>query len=1157
MPRSLSPSQGSATPSSIQTPHRTKSALPNVHPTNSLILESGKVYKIQKVRQRKILSCIPCHQRKIKCAREKPVCLNCERLASKNPVKQGEIIKACQYFVNDKKKNLKKNGAMDVIELTSKPVDPSRVVGRRPITVTESGNQHQKPQQNQQQQQQQQQQQHQEDESTEESELENDVQIPKVEEPVIYNMEHEDPHEKTTELQIDDYDQLDRQYDTKSGNLNEDEEDYDNTSDEDYVLNRLVSEKQSAENSEIQSEQQQAQHDKLMQDIKYYTDEYMKNLELVINNMPSKDRSDELLNNYKRSIHSVLPIIDMETFQKKYDEFWYCGLFLQHNMEKLFQYHFYYKDALSCPNEITDFLYWYNRTTCLLNPNNMHEFCMLLFVMFYSSAASETYQFPSSQTGLLKNEIIKYFQVFNASNSRSLNNPKTISLGTLQINILLQSVTNLKNGKSLINIVKILRICQFYQLNRDPVVFHNLKDHRTVQARRIVWWQIFRLDNLVSFFLNLSPIIKLDEFDTALPMENSFDRANSLDISSSNYSICYLNSNFRFSLVVNELAKQSNGLNLQLKNEDISNLVSKISDLYISCCSSRICLEKVADSLRIGSKKGIHSVNDVTVENHLNLIKYCNLMTSILSDKALIMLQKKILIIPYSMASTSFPNCNLNFVLLPNRPTYHYTDLSYNLLPALLHYISVFIELSDPSMIKFNWQLKNFIPIDELILLITILVTNLKNGSDQFTMQPIGDSTATQDDGYFNVDINLKIHLIDTTIQVFKNNWQGKLSSINKLVSLVSDIWLLIKLKFKLDLNVIESYRDTLPNRSFVLPQPYHADVNVGDSPGNDSSTLAPQSSTQKIEQQNGHQKQEVQSRKPQDSILTESDQMNEQQYTSVSCAEVAPRTIRLATSSVASFSQPFYSDIPQSTKTNFAKPNHEQQQHRSNIIDSYEKSSTKNSVLTTPLCEPSELTTYSSITLDTGEVTSLRTGDNSGDSYERTSSASSVNYEKQRQNQSQSQLQHENVDLIVKQLVDRLETMLDDDNSSIIKLASSSKQTTDSNHNDNNNNGNDEFFQQKSNLKSSTIPNHQSSILIDPLEDEEHDEGWLALGTGNFYGCSILNDDDNDVFQRVEDNGINADVDLQTNAAFVIDDFHFYKGLKNDVVNLFRIIIT
>ncbi|GME91124.1 unnamed protein product [[Candida] boidinii] len=42
-------------------------------PSNSLVLNDGTYYKIQKVRQRKILSCIPCHQRKIKCSREKPV----------------------------------------------------------------------------------------------------------------------------------------------------------------------------------------------------------------------------------------------------------------------------------------------------------------------------------------------------------------------------------------------------------------------------------------------------------------------------------------------------------------------------------------------------------------------------------------------------------------------------------------------------------------------------------------------------------------------------------------------------------------------------------------------------------------------------------------------------------------------------------------------------------------------------------------------------------------------------------------------------------------------------------------------------------------------------------------------------------------------------
>ncbi|CCE72487.1 Piso0_000063 [Millerozyma farinosa CBS 7064] len=55
------------------------------------VLADGKVMKVQKTRQRKILSCIYCHSKKIKCSRVQPVCNNCDKLGLE-----------CQYFVNER-----------------------------------------------------------------------------------------------------------------------------------------------------------------------------------------------------------------------------------------------------------------------------------------------------------------------------------------------------------------------------------------------------------------------------------------------------------------------------------------------------------------------------------------------------------------------------------------------------------------------------------------------------------------------------------------------------------------------------------------------------------------------------------------------------------------------------------------------------------------------------------------------------------------------------------------------------------------------------------------------------------------------------------------------------------------------------------------------
>lgn len=71
------------------------------------ILENGKVMKIQRSRQRRVLSCINCHSKKIKCSRVQPVCNNCEKLNIE-----------CKYFINERVsrggKRREKDAAVDL-----------------------------------------------------------------------------------------------------------------------------------------------------------------------------------------------------------------------------------------------------------------------------------------------------------------------------------------------------------------------------------------------------------------------------------------------------------------------------------------------------------------------------------------------------------------------------------------------------------------------------------------------------------------------------------------------------------------------------------------------------------------------------------------------------------------------------------------------------------------------------------------------------------------------------------------------------------------------------------------------------------------------------------------------------------------------------------
>ncbi|GMF07746.1 unnamed protein product [[Candida] boidinii] len=253
-----------------------------------------------------------------------------------------------------------------------------------------------------------------------------------------------------------------------------------------------------------------------------YTEEYLAQFETILTNLPDKKRCDELFSNFMDSINPILPILDIVSFKRNYNDFWYCGLFLKHNIARLFQ--LYYNDCKNLDNstDVENFLYWYHKSSGSLTSSNLHDFFIQLYLIFYCSIAAEAYEISSNLiTNDLKLEINKYFSILANINSINLKNPKKVTLLSLEMSILIQSVSNLKNGKSLTNVVKILRLCQFYQLNRDPVIYHNLGHPDIVQSRRIVWWQIFFLDNILSSFLNLLPVIRLDEFDTALPIESS------------------------------------------------------------------------------------------------------------------------------------------------------------------------------------------------------------------------------------------------------------------------------------------------------------------------------------------------------------------------------------------------------------------------------------------------------------------------------------------------------------------------------------------------------------------------------------------------------------------------------------------------------------
>lgn len=107
------------------------SAKPRGRSSEMKVLANGNVVKLQKTRQRRILSCVHCHSKKIKCSRVHPMCDNCEKLGIE-----------CKYFINQR---VSRGGRKLKLELESSSmsvmsVNDTASVKREPLEGLQSLN---------------------------------------------------------------------------------------------------------------------------------------------------------------------------------------------------------------------------------------------------------------------------------------------------------------------------------------------------------------------------------------------------------------------------------------------------------------------------------------------------------------------------------------------------------------------------------------------------------------------------------------------------------------------------------------------------------------------------------------------------------------------------------------------------------------------------------------------------------------------------------------------------------------------------------------------------------------------------------------------------------------------------------------------------------
>lgn len=524
--------------------------------------------------------------------------------------------------------------------------------------------------------------------------------------------------------------------------------------------------------------------------------------------LPEKARCFLLIEVYKMTVHPIIPVIDIDQFTNDHDEFWNS---IEHSKQVS-----------------TDFL-------------------LLLFPILYAATKSEFHRFNNNDE--LFQEMGSYQEAANVLYAMN-DFPNRYSLKILTGFVLINSIVENPN---ITIIAQLSRLAQRAMLTRDPASYHEISDASLVQSRRILFWQIFQLDTMTSLHNNLPPLMKLDEFDTALPAEVVQGKLNP--------SLCFLNAKYRFVLLLNELCTQTNTGMFQ-------GLKERIVDLHACCMGSALSLRSY-----LKQENQPPNVNTKFIEwavfmlntfadracllLHLNIIKTSmpllmkrrrlwkeeisskdgapsdpiaesgygkNFLTiqSILNDSGNLTLEHALIDCPDGTTASGF--------------VYNYEDLTSNLIPASLHYLDEFLKYhSDENYSCYNWELLvGNMPINAITFALKTLALDLNRA------QQMNQILILQND--------LRYILLSKAIPVAEMKVDHKTAVCKNCFQLIKLLFRLIIVKFGTIMGSTDSVAldpskifyskydvgstPLLSNHSNVVPQPSLSTLTTEDGSG-------------------------------------------------------------------------------------------------------------------------------------------------------------------------------------------------------------------------------------------------------------------------------------------------------------------------------------
>lgn len=730
---------------------------------NMKILADGKVMKVQKTRQRKILSCVYCHSKKIKCSRSHPICNNCEKLGIE-----------CKYFINERvsrggkksaKNNQKKTYDDDLEKRSSissntnsnhSPISPKLIES---VTTDDSSidkkllpdlslNNYKS--------------------HSNVSSSNGSTPIPVnfgttslLQTPVLntlsnnitnnfFNTNYSNnqllqpaPQQQQQQLQQPQQQQHPQENEEYSFNLSSftyTGETYSNSpnksnNNSSTNINSLFIRSQPTnflDNIPASTSNHQPNNPGLHNSLNAYssnpatttnylygTNTYYDNDNLLndlLNHLPqTKERSYELLNRYINSVHILLPImIKLDDFIKEHDNYWNIQLNLDDddNLKKNFDY---------------------------------LQFYTLYFPILYASTISE---FEEYDNLLLNQDINKYLKGFNKI-CQYFNYPhglKTIPL--LLGNVIIQSTSP---NPSTMEMSHIIRYAKFLQMHKDPINSLRINDWEVIKFRRLIWWVIFGLDALTSHNFCLPPICKFDDFNVLLPDDEDpvYNESGMCINKKLDITMLSMNVKFKFDRILSELVYQlHNGFSNNITSDEINHIKSMIIGLFHFIHQS------------IVKMSNHYKVNPPQTVQEMNLINFIKNHSWSFVDRSLMLLHKKILMrdsnkdkdfkidlkdsklknslsfnkfedtfgnLEESNIIKNFDNSSISQLRFNQYENFTYENLHNNLIPSILHNLNDFLKYNDFIKFgKFNWYVKRTIPLDSIILLFIIICVKFK-----------------------------------------------------------------------------------------------------------------------------------------------------------------------------------------------------------------------------------------------------------------------------------------------------------------------------------------------------------------------------------------------------------------------------------------------